>query len=1076
MKAHRIFLYVLVLHVVFHGAWAAEDPMIEATRQADQRIQAFERASRSGDAAAMQKAALKLQTDPIAVRRLNQYGSDAMKSQHNKVTDTVKFKTRWEIIKTVAKEHKVKPAQVSLFEATNPNKTGAIKVGQDWDVTVRVNGKDVPHTVAKQHVNNAYYKSVHGKPPPTPKAANVFAAKQQIETVSSKHAEAYGLNKKEALKILNGPKNAKVADPGQLGRTIEYKSNEPGNHAAKLEAQGKHVEAQGPRTEQYRQHTKQYENQIKPRVEARGGKVPAKVAQGVHILKQVELQKMTPTEARAALAKMNETPESIISKSSSLIEAAQVLRPNAPQPGLLTRARIGLNEGVNSLQKSSMSKAGLSELSANAGMMRKGLNMAGKGLGAAGMVLTANELGNSIGVLTKGGAALGNPLTGTYDPNVTDGEAEAIISNMENAANSMATIGVVGTIGVAVPPLGAVIGGVQLGTTYGPAAMNSFETGRAIENMKVNAAVNASEGAWNAVATARQYMGFENKWEREQGALNQRQMSYINALKRGELKLKEGTSVTELMNHLKNNESKNYNSGLSNLVEEGPNHYTKQNQQTPATLKPTGPDAPGMKVPPAIRPTGPTGTGADPSATGTTSPPTNESINSLLTKMAHPSTPDDEKKALEKQVLAQIAELKRLQALAAKGSDNPPTGDDPDGHGNGPDQPQGPPGPDDPADPNTTDDPDNPPGKKVPPTLPGQDPQTGDDPGPGDDPDDPKWTQAVRHGQNPPTGGDPGDPDDPNAAMLNTLIQQLLKNTPNSTNTPSGTMLSPAARLALGTTSQGTVDLNALLKQTQGGMIMGSPVTATGKGGDFGLLQANRNLALSGTAGQQQVLAAQQLINQGGATAQGIMSQSAAQTASANAANSLGQTLGQAVETMVIEGGAVAAQSFSSQAAGHVTSSLFGNPGRQGTSSGHTSAGGAVGNTPAQAGGSDPNAASGGDPQQGGGKKPNPGAASSQGGDGHPPPNPQGGGTGHPPPAPPPVPGAGAGSHPAQPTSVIEEYTMLNCGNCKRATRVDKGQPFPAACPHCNWNGKGTPPNAQGGGIAADAAANALGL
>ena len=86
------------------------------------------------------------------------------------------------------------------------------------------------------------------------------------------------------------------------------------------------TEAATQEFEQMRQASKQYDKITKPRVEVAGGKVNAKVDEGMGVLRDAGAGKISPEQARAKLSQMGETTESIIGKASGQAEAAQKLK------------------------------------------------------------------------------------------------------------------------------------------------------------------------------------------------------------------------------------------------------------------------------------------------------------------------------------------------------------------------------------------------------------------------------------------------------------------------------------------------------------------------------------------------------------------------------------------------------------------------------------------------------------------------------------------------------------------------------------------------------------------------------
>ncbi|HYD81125.1 MAG TPA: FecR domain-containing protein [Paucimonas sp.] len=358
-----------------------------AVERADQRISRFEKTLQYGSKIEIRDAGLALQSDPIAVARLNQGNADGVKARLNEVLGGVQESTKAKVRQEVARKFNVHPEDVTFFEATNPS--SAIKVGQDWDVTVRVHGKDVAVADVREIVHDAYYEAATGRRagrrlPGEPNNADRFAHRQAVEVINSRGVEAYGGANTEGAEIITGDKGQRLRDSSQISNAIEVKSNLPRDRAlqaeedaaalesearrltekaakaeragdadgarlARREAAGKlqlaeqHLlDAQGHWLEQMRQFGKQYGRQIQPRVEAAGGKVPDFIQHAARILEQVERGELNPWEARTRLKDMGETPESLIRKSAALVEEAQQLRAPAAK-GPMTGDVVGHN-------------------------------------------------------------------------------------------------------------------------------------------------------------------------------------------------------------------------------------------------------------------------------------------------------------------------------------------------------------------------------------------------------------------------------------------------------------------------------------------------------------------------------------------------------------------------------------------------------------------------------------------------------------------------------------------------------------------------------------------------------------
>ncbi|MGI6098305.1 MAG: hypothetical protein GX174_03335 [Lentisphaerae bacterium] len=322
---------------VRQAAWNA------ANAQAKRRITDFENAVKSGNADRIRKATLDLQSDPLAVQHLNRSGRTDLIDAHNLETGSIRNATKQNIKDEMVRQwNKKNPndpitaADVDIVEPTNYRGSGeAPKVGQDWDVTVRVRGKDVPTSMSQPVVEDSFFKAAGGeKVFGKGTTAKDAAHRQAVEVTSKDSLESY----KEPDKILGKDGKApdhsqRLENPEDLGRVIEHKSNQAANKAAESRTKGNEVDAVRHDYEQMRQAVKQYDKVTDPRVKAEGGKVGNQVEKGMEIMREVADLKISPEEGRARLAEMGETPDSIIRKASGQVEAAQKMKPQTTTDG-----------------------------------------------------------------------------------------------------------------------------------------------------------------------------------------------------------------------------------------------------------------------------------------------------------------------------------------------------------------------------------------------------------------------------------------------------------------------------------------------------------------------------------------------------------------------------------------------------------------------------------------------------------------------------------------------------------------------------------------------------------------------
>lgn len=348
----RVSHLVLLFSSILTAIPAFADDFKLALEQAKEKIMRYRQARATGDPIAIRDATIRLQEDPLAIRRVNSRSTDAFRNQLNQDIGAIQERTR-EGIRTRLEQRGVSRDRVSFFEATNPTKPGdPVKVGQDWDMTLRIDGRDVPTRVSQPIAHEAYYEAATGnKPPPRGgsrpvaehayrQAANHFAERQSLAVTDYQYREAYGGSPTEGGRIISGPKDARLRDPVQMSQVMEYKSTEARNMASDLRKKGEAGSAVGRDIEEMRQSTKQFDKQVVPRVEAMGGTIPPHIAEGQAIMKRIDSGELTPAQAAEQLRAIGETPESMTRKSAQLVEAVQVLQnPNnrgTPAPDVFT--------------------------------------------------------------------------------------------------------------------------------------------------------------------------------------------------------------------------------------------------------------------------------------------------------------------------------------------------------------------------------------------------------------------------------------------------------------------------------------------------------------------------------------------------------------------------------------------------------------------------------------------------------------------------------------------------------------------------------------------------------------------
>ena len=395
---------------------------LRAIKKADLLVENYRNALKLNDPVVRMNAAMELQSNPMAVQRANAKEMNLVKNNLNKDLNAIRDRTKALIKKDLAVKLGVKESDITFFEATNTSrkakgaKPGKIKVGQDWDVTVRVNGKDIPISQSRPSVENAFYEACNNKRPKTPADAKAFSSKQYVEVTNRTHSEAYGLKTGEGKKIITGSKAATDFDSAQVTKVIQYKSDVPGNKAEQVLADARNriktqkltgdearqvmlnakSEAIVHRREQCRQASKQFRNQGAKRVKALGGKVPKAVAKQASIIRQMGEGVLTYEEGLIQLKGYGTLDDAIrnvagLTESAVKLKAAKI--PVASCQGLVKPKKKGLLSSV----KSVFSKGTAAGQAAKTTLMNSAAVKTA--LGASSVLLTGTTV---VGTLSQG--------------------------------------------------------------------------------------------------------------------------------------------------------------------------------------------------------------------------------------------------------------------------------------------------------------------------------------------------------------------------------------------------------------------------------------------------------------------------------------------------------------------------------------------------------------------------------------------------------------------------------------------------------------------------------------------------
>ena len=394
------------------AAWA------DAVEEADATWRAFRQAREAGDAAAMRRIAQEIRRNPLAVQRFNTIGTPGDIARVRQVHQSIQNKTKDIIRKRLMKDYNLPADAIEFFEATNRPTAGRPRLGQDWDVTVRVNGQDLPvgrelpgssragsKTIRLGNrkvkidpitdtVENAYFEAAHGRRP-TPNdmdAVRDFADDMSVEVTDQFHPESYGSSRGDTRTFFDGPDDARLRDPEQIADAMRYKSKRAANQADDIldsaaqrvrklglapdsrEAQrimhAARARAQSAYLERNRQFIKQWDKHIAPRVKALGGRIPDRLDKAMDAIRLSGSGGMSPAEARRRLADLGLSMDDLLDRGTGLFDAAHRLRAPKPGPstmGKLAKAGGWVLTGLEVLNETSRAAEGLRERAAMEG-------------------------------------------------------------------------------------------------------------------------------------------------------------------------------------------------------------------------------------------------------------------------------------------------------------------------------------------------------------------------------------------------------------------------------------------------------------------------------------------------------------------------------------------------------------------------------------------------------------------------------------------------------------------------------------------------------------------------------------
>lgn len=332
----------------------------------------------------------------------------------------------------------------------------------------------------------------------------------------------------------------------------------------------------------------------------------------------------------------------------------------AAEPGLLDKVKAGAGAADDAIAGA----LGVGALPANASGARVALNVGGEkllqGAGYVGAALVVYETGKES---FEGGRAAGEGIQA-----LAAGDTDKAVQKFGEAADKGKNVGII--VGMtaaaqAMPQTAAMLGAGAAGYAGGRYVLESTETGRKVDQGTADLMDRGMQAGEGLVDAVRGIAGYKTSFDIDRERLDRRQQSYLNALERGDIKLRDGTTVEDLMDKVKEGDrgkktalDADYQADINAMIERVPRGQRAA-------------DDPGARV-------------AD-----------------LTNRINDPSTPQKEREELQAQLLG---ELRTLQAYAAardkekeketeKGAD--PSGDGKGGDAGGDDtgggkEPEGP--------------------------------------------------------------------------------------------------------------------------------------------------------------------------------------------------------------------------------------------------------------------------------------------------------------------------------------------------------------------------------------------------
>jgi hypothetical protein len=254
----------------------------------------------------MQKI-MNIQQDRNSIKALNELAKKdpAAVLEYNKKLTQVFDKVDDQLVDDLSAKLGCKSSEIQIIKPTNSS--GQVKIGFDRDITVRINGRDLPPEQWADIYKQKLYDNTKQYFPNSATPESI--ANKLDHTCTDKfHPEAYG-SKETALDHAINKQAHMIKDPEQVGQAITYKGMKHFDSAEKI---GKinPIKYEDEVAEGMRQLTKQFNNQVTPAAEHFGASIDSKLQKAIEIMKGLENGK-PPVEIEKALRAMGYTKEQV---------------------------------------------------------------------------------------------------------------------------------------------------------------------------------------------------------------------------------------------------------------------------------------------------------------------------------------------------------------------------------------------------------------------------------------------------------------------------------------------------------------------------------------------------------------------------------------------------------------------------------------------------------------------------------------------------------------------------------------------------------------------------------------------